>query len=323
MKDRPLVSVCVTAFQHGPYIRECLESIVRQDTNFPFELLIGEDESSDDTANICKEYAQNYPDTVRLFLNQRRDVVSQCGIPTGKANFINNLRHARGKYLAFCDGDDFWASQEKIQRQVDALERTGAVLCCHPAGVLGGEGRLEDTIGFHGCEELLLEKEVVFSMLRYRSVAPMPSIMVNKEILLNLPEFLLRFPGGAHGYMQLFSAAAGTFAYLPDSMAVYRRGVEGSMTEKMRSTKTRVPIRIGKAEGIYCFANNNIYDPIVKNYLFEMAGFILIQCMLSSRIRAKEKVSALRFFLRKNNFLSALTLAFKYISARLGFRTGV
>lgn len=118
----PLVSVCVQTYQHVDYIRECLEGILKQNTSFSFEILLGEDESSDGTREICKEYANKYPEKIRLFLHHRINNIKVNGLPTGRFNFLTNIYSSRGKYIALCEGDDYWTDPLKLQKQVDFLE---------------------------------------------------------------------------------------------------------------------------------------------------------------------------------------------------------
>ncbi len=112
-----MVTVMCTAYNHEAYIREALESIVSQQTDFPFELLVNDDCSTDGTAAIIKEYEEKYPDIVRPFyqeknlFSQNRDIYYEVFFP-----------NARGKYVAFCEGDDRWCDVTKLQRQVDYLE---------------------------------------------------------------------------------------------------------------------------------------------------------------------------------------------------------
>ena len=130
----PLVSVCVQTYQHGHYIKECLDSILMQQTNFPFEIILGEDESTDGTREICLEYAKMYPDTIRLFLRSRKDVIYINGNPTGRYNMIENLKTTKGKYIALCEGDDYWTDSLKLQKQVDFLEQHDEYgICFHEA----------------------------------------------------------------------------------------------------------------------------------------------------------------------------------------------
>ena len=123
-KIEPLVSVCTATYQHAEYIEECIEGILIQKTDFPFEIIIGEDESDDGTREICKNYAEKYPDKIRLFLRDRK---SSC-IFNDQGNRINGFngkwtrKSARGKYIALCEGDDYWTDPLKLQKQVDFLE---------------------------------------------------------------------------------------------------------------------------------------------------------------------------------------------------------
>ena len=80
--NNPVVSVCVQAYQHESYIHDCIQSILSQKTNFKFEILIGEDQSSDKTRDICKDYAKKYPKVIRLFLHNRENNIR-----------INNMSH--------------------------------------------------------------------------------------------------------------------------------------------------------------------------------------------------------------------------------------
>ena len=119
----PLVSVTVTTYQHVNYIRDCLNGILMQKTDFPYEIILGEDGSSDGTQEICKEYAVRYPDKIRLFIRDRR--ISQFVRKDGTVSRFNgiwNRMSARGKYIAWCEGDDYWTDPLKLQKQVNILE---------------------------------------------------------------------------------------------------------------------------------------------------------------------------------------------------------
>lgn len=118
---KPMVSVCVQTYQHVDFIEACLEGILQQETNFEFEILLGEDASTDGTRAICEKYAEEYPDKIRLFLHHRENNIKIGGKPTGRFNFIYNLISARGEYIALCEGDDYWIDPLKLQKQVDFL----------------------------------------------------------------------------------------------------------------------------------------------------------------------------------------------------------
>lgn len=113
----PLVSVVMTAYNHGKYIREAIEGVLKQQTNFPFELVIGEDCSPDDTRAICLEYQRRRPDLVRVLWSDE----NVFGAPGGNENRIQ--AHCRGEFFAYCEGDDYWTDPLKLQKQVDMLQR--------------------------------------------------------------------------------------------------------------------------------------------------------------------------------------------------------
>lgn len=110
---KPLVSVIMLAYNHETYIREAVESIVKQDADFDFELLIGEDASTDATLAVCKELQQANHHIIRL-------VTSADNVGMHR-NFARLWCRAEGEYIAFCEGDDYWIDSKKLNKQVDFL----------------------------------------------------------------------------------------------------------------------------------------------------------------------------------------------------------
>lgn len=122
-EDHPLVSVCIQTYQHAAYIKDCLDSATSQQTKFPYEIILGEDDSTDGTREICEEYAERYPAIINLFKRCEKDKIYIDGKRTGRFNFIQNLKSASGKYIALLDGDDYWTDNLKLQKQVDFMEK--------------------------------------------------------------------------------------------------------------------------------------------------------------------------------------------------------
>ncbi|SFB37573.1 glycosyltransferase family 2 protein [Algoriphagus aquimarinus] len=117
----PVVSICVQTYQHEKFIAQCLDSLLSQKTDFDFEIIVGEDGSSDRTGEICDLYAKNHPDKIRLFKRDPKNKISIRGKKTGRFNFLENLKAARGKYICLCDGDDYWSNDQKLQKQYQFL----------------------------------------------------------------------------------------------------------------------------------------------------------------------------------------------------------
>ena len=121
-----LVSVIVMTYNHGPYIEECLESLANQDCDFPFEILVGEDCSTDDTRKRVLKVSDKYPDLIR-------PILSELNLGANK-NSLNLTNLAVGKYIAICEGDDYWHRSDKLRRQVEILESdSGVALVCTDA----------------------------------------------------------------------------------------------------------------------------------------------------------------------------------------------
>lgn len=121
----PLVSVYISTYQHVNFIQTAIESILMQETTFPFEIIFGEDFNTDGTREIAFEYAEKYPDLIRL-ITADYNVQQQ-------ANHMRCLSACRGKYVAICDGDDYWTDPKKLQIQADFMEANPDYsMCCHP-----------------------------------------------------------------------------------------------------------------------------------------------------------------------------------------------
>ena len=116
-EKKPMVSVCTITYNHEKYIRDCLEGIVTQKTNFPFEAIVHDDASTDKTADIIREYAEKYPDIIKPVYQTENQHSKGIRI---SATFI--YPKVRGKYIAICEGDDYWTDPYKLQKQVDFLE---------------------------------------------------------------------------------------------------------------------------------------------------------------------------------------------------------
>lgn len=121
----PIVSVCILTYNHEPFIGKCLEGVMMQQTSFPFEVIIGEDCSTDNTRNIIKEFEQRYPGVIKPIYHGKN-----VGPQRNAYEFC--WPRLTGKYIAVCEGDDYWTDPLKLQKQVDFLEQhNDFVMCFH------------------------------------------------------------------------------------------------------------------------------------------------------------------------------------------------
>jgi glycosyltransferase involved in cell wall biosynthesis len=114
-EDAPLVTIMCSTYNHEPYIRQCLEGFVMQETDFKFEAVVHDDASTDKTADIIREYETKYPDIFKPIYQKTNGFGSE-------RNSRMKQKATRGKYIALCEGDDYWTDPFKLQKQVDYLE---------------------------------------------------------------------------------------------------------------------------------------------------------------------------------------------------------
>lgn len=218
---KPLISICVQTYQHANYIGQCLDGILMQKTNFQYEVLLGEDDSTDGTREICINYAEKYPDKLRLFLHHRENNISINGQPTGRFNFLYNLYSARGKYIAFCEGDDYWTDPYKLQKQVDFLEANPEYAgSFHETQVIFDDGSLGKIYGRDAALTMHPEATIATGSPFHTSS------FVFKRNVLQIPEW---FYTVVSGDMALFSimSASGLLRKIPEIMSVYRKHAQG------------------------------------------------------------------------------------------------
>lgn len=214
---QPLVSVWILAYQHGGFIRQCLDGVLMQVTSFPVEIIVGEDGSTDGTREICVDYAKKHPDRIRLFLRSRARSTWAEG---GTARFFNGVwtwLSARGKYVALCEGDDCWTDPAKLQKQVDLLEaRPDMSLCCHRV-IVGSEPK-PDGVVYPGHSRPLVN--TLEDVLVENWIATC-SIVLRREILQDYPGWArdLTFSDWP---IQVMAAKRGNIGFLDAVMGFYR-----------------------------------------------------------------------------------------------------
>ena len=131
----PLVSVRIVTYNHEPYIRQCLESILSQKTDFEYEVVIGEDCSQDRTREICFEFQRRHPDKVRVLWSDEN-------LYKISGNQARAAYRCRGKYMALLEGDDYWSDPLKLQKQINLIRRENAICCLANYATLRHDGTM-------------------------------------------------------------------------------------------------------------------------------------------------------------------------------------
>ncbi len=141
MENEVLVSIVCNAYNHEKYIKDALDSFLMQKTNFKFEVLVHDDASTDKTAEIIREYEKNYPEIIKPVYQTENQYSKKVGI---FKNF--QLPRVQGKYIAVCEGDDYWTDDMKLQKQFDAMEAHPEIDIC-ACGALKVNANTKEVLG--------------------------------------------------------------------------------------------------------------------------------------------------------------------------------
>lgn len=229
--EMPVVSVCLITYSHAPYIRECLDSILMQKTSFPYEICIGEDESGDGTREICIEYAEKYPDRIRLALRSQSAPGREAYAAQGNYNYVETLKMCRGKYIADADGDDAWLDSLKLQKQFDVMESDPSLCLVHSdcaildesSGTIISPHTMRDSNTVHvvDSEHSRFMYDVLTSHYRIKTCTVFTRRTAVMRVLDEAPELFREY---ANGDIPLWCELTrhGTFDYIDEPLSVYR-----------------------------------------------------------------------------------------------------
>lgn len=212
----PLVSVIVLTYDHSPFIRECLDSILGQDIDFRYEVLVGDDASADGTSEIVRWYAEKYPDVIHAFIREKNLGATR--------NLYDLFTRARGRYIASCEGDDYWTDPLKLRKQVGFLEG-------HPeySGCTHG-CRIVDEDGKPAADQRLrwVCKKETFTLKDFRGIylPGQPATLVHRNFFLDTShDYSIIYKANqmiADRTVAAILAAQGSIRRFPDVMSCYR-----------------------------------------------------------------------------------------------------
>lgn len=225
----PLVSVVLITYNHESFIAESINSVLMQEVNFEYEIIIGEDLGPDDTRSICEQYADQY-NFIRVLPREKN-----LGVV---GNWVDCIKHARGKYIMMLDGDDYWTNPLKMQCQFDFMESHCDCVISHTnTDILHVSTNVLKSSSKKNVPEGMIQKDV----LAGREQITSSTMCIRSESLLRyvpLDMFVKEdFPCEDWPTIAVLSAY-GKICYIPDVMAVYRVG-QASVTNEVNYSKIR------------------------------------------------------------------------------------
>lgn len=256
---QPKLSICVITYNHEAYIEKCLENILHQEVNFEYEIIIGEDHSTDQTAQIVKKYAEMYPKLIKAYIRPKN--------VGAKINFLHCFFDCQGEYIVHIEADDYFTDPHKLQCQVDFLENhPEASACFHNAEIIYEDETArkpelinrKDQKKWIETQDFFVEKETWFMATA--------SVMMRKKFVKSLPEWFFNCKSGD---IPLYSILAeqGPIGYIDKIMSVYRKNSNGMSytdhTHSIEFIKNR----------IFMYAHINEYTKGKYQYLIKAILF--------------------------------------------------
>ena len=251
--SKPLVSICCITYNHEKFIAEALDSFLMQKTDFPFEIIIDDDYSTDNTAVVIREYVEKFPNIISA--NLRKVNVGAT------KNAYGCFNRTQGEYLALCEGDDYWTDCNKLQYQINKMkEYPKSNISFHPVKIINSLNLTQNE--FHRIannhkyayidnDEVVYAKHYKdtkliypdFIMSRIENLLPTSSIIIKKDILKNLPSFFQNAPALDY-FFQILGIADGGALYLNQVMSAYRLHPKGMSTSNMNDKKKIINFEI-------------------------------------------------------------------------------
>lgn len=225
-RENVIVSIFVLVYNQEKFIRQTLDSLLSQKTSFPFKIVIGDDASTDFTSSICEDYAVRFPQVIDYHRNQ-----VNLGL---MGNFVQTATRLKGKYIAICDGDDYWIDDEKLEKQVRFLEENPQYAVIGTGvQLLLNDGQTQEKAPAH------LEEFSLTEMIADNKIVAPTTVFRNYKAVKSLPSWFKNMPYGDWPlYIMALQEYQGKACILPDLTAVYR--LQTGESFKMRQTLSKV-----------------------------------------------------------------------------------
>lgn len=224
----PLVSMVCIAYNQEKYIRDTIKGLLVQKTTFPFEIIIHDDASIDSTSKIIEEFKKLYPNIIKIIIQKENQYSKSPNLVLKIATSI-----AVGKYIALCEGDDFWINENKLEKQVKLLEQYNDIKICFTACIALFNSGNHRQFNYHSKNiKIFTPDEVIRGGGGFM---PTCSLVIHSSIFKNLPTWFFDTAPVGDVFLQILGSIGNGALYLPEFTSVYRIASEGSWTATHRN----------------------------------------------------------------------------------------
>lgn len=306
-----LVSVLCAAFNHGKYIRRCLEGFVSQKTSFAFEIIVHDDASTDDTADVIREFEAKYPDMIKPIYQTENQYSRKINIKRE-----HMMPRIRGKFVALCEGDDFWTDEKKLQRQVDAmLAHPECRMCTHRVAEVLEDGTPDGTLfPADPVSEGVLDSRTFLDIGQYYSFHTSSYFFRTEdymEYVMTPPDFVKKSTVGDEAHLMYFGQL-GPVYYIDRIMSHYRRGVAGSWTARQRASAEKAILHpkqmIETFQSFDEYTQGRFHDLMVNRISRQMAIVVILEKNAASMLRKENREYFQALSLSRKAFILASSL---------------
>lgn len=249
--DPPLVSICCITYNHKPYIRDAIEGFLMQETDFPFEIIIHDDASTDGNQGIIQEYVHEYPGIVKPVFQAKNQYSHKKAI---SPSFVWPL--ARGEYIALCEGDDYWITPFKLKIQIEKMKKINCSISFHKSIMISSDKLIKSTV----VPSKISSKRVFSpedSFYGFSSRSPTSSIVFRRNVLKWLYHscHVISKCMIEDVFVRILGSLEGGTLFINKTMSVYRKAVPGSWSNMAKNTKNFNAITVNLLEAYSMLAD--------------------------------------------------------------------
>jgi len=271
-----MVSICMITYNHENYLKQAIEAILNQKTTFDFELIVANDNSPDNTSNLVNDIIKNHEKGNLIhFLDNSKNI----GI---MPNFINALQNCKGKYIALCEGDDYWTDENKLQKQVSFLESNPDYVITFHKTLVEIEGKLtEDFI-----TKEPKETSTIIDLANGNYIHTC-TVMYRNSLFPKFPKYFYKSPIGDY-FLHMLNSQYGKIYYMKDVMAVYRVHNSSYWSSKKQEERTEIWIKF--IQKIKPFFKKEIRKILNEQIVALLPEKIPLQVKVKNNIKSHTKI---------------------------------